>query len=50
MIQGFIQIALTLLILILIVPWFGNYMARVFLAQRTFLEPIMQPLEKLIYA
>jgi potassium-transporting ATPase potassium-binding subunit len=50
MIQGFIQIALTLLILILIVPWFGNYMARVFLAQRTFLEPIAQPLEKLIYA
>jgi potassium-transporting ATPase potassium-binding subunit len=50
MIQGFIQIALTLLILILIVPWFGNYMARIFLAQRTFLEPIAQPLEKLIYA
>jgi potassium-transporting ATPase potassium-binding subunit len=50
MIQGFIQIALTLLILILIVPWFGNYMARVFLAQKTILEPIAQPLEKLIYA
>jgi potassium-transporting ATPase potassium-binding subunit len=49
MIQGFIQIALTLLILVLIVPWFGNYMARVFLAQKTILEPIMQPLEKLIY-
>ncbi|MEN9567505.1 MAG: hypothetical protein RLZZ69_2701, partial [Cyanobacteriota bacterium] len=32
MIQGFIQIALTLLIVVLIVPWFGNYMARVFLA------------------
>jgi K+-transporting ATPase ATPase A chain len=50
MIQGFIQIALTLLILVLIVPWFGNYMARVFLAQKTILEPIAQPLEKLIYA
>jgi potassium-transporting ATPase potassium-binding subunit len=49
MIQGFIQIALTLLILILIVPWFGNYMARVFLAQKTILEPIMQPLERFIY-
>lgn len=50
MIQGFIQIALTLLILILIVPWFGNYMARVFLARKTILEPIAQPFEKLIYA
>jgi potassium-transporting ATPase potassium-binding subunit len=50
MIQGFIQIALTLLILVLIVPWFGNYMARVFLAQKTILEPIAQPLERLIYA
>jgi len=50
MLQGFIQIALTLLILILIVPFFGNYMARIFLNKKTFLEPIMQPLEKLIYA
>jgi K+-transporting ATPase ATPase A chain len=50
MIQGFIQIALTLLILVLIVSWFGSYMARVFLAQKTILEPVAQPLEKLIYA
>ncbi|BAU63874.1 potassium-transporting ATPase A chain [Stanieria sp. NIES-3757] len=49
MIQGFIQIALTLLILVLIVPWFGNYMARVFLEENTILEPIARPLEKLIY-
>jgi potassium-transporting ATPase potassium-binding subunit len=50
MIQGFIQIALTLLIVVLIVPWFGNYMARVFLAQKTILDPSAQPIEKLIYA
>ena len=50
MIQGFIQIALTLLIVVLIVPWFGNYMARVFLTQKTILEPIAKPLERLIYA
>jgi K+-transporting ATPase ATPase A chain len=50
MIQGFIQIVLTLLILVLIVPWFGNYIARVFLAKKTILEPITQPLERLIYA
>lgn len=49
MIQGFIQIALTLLIVVLIVPWFGNYMARVFLEKKTILEPVGQPLEKLIY-
>ncbi|NJO97346.1 MAG: potassium-transporting ATPase subunit A [Pleurocapsa sp. CRU_1_2] len=50
MIQGFIQIALTLLIVVLIIPWFGNYMARVFLAQKTILEPIAQPIERFIYA
>lgn len=50
MIQGFIQIALTLLIVVLMIPWFGNYMARVFLAERTILEPIALPLERLIYA
>jgi potassium-transporting ATPase potassium-binding subunit len=50
MVQGFIQIALTIVILILIVPLFGNYMARIFLNKKTLLEPIMQPLEKLIYA
>ena len=50
MIQGFIQIALTLLIVVLIVPWFGNYMARVFLTKKTILETIAKPLERLIYA
>lgn len=49
MIQGFIQIALTLLILVLIVPWFGNYIARVFLDKKTILESIAKPLDKLIY-
>lgn len=49
MIQGFIQIALTLLIVVLIVPLFGNYMARVFLEKKTILEPVARPLESLIY-
>ena len=31
MLQGLIQIALTLVILVIIVPFFGNYMARVFM-------------------
>ena len=47
--QGFLQIALTLLILVAIVPVFGGYMARVFLGQRTFLDPVMKPVERLIY-
>ena len=49
MLQGFIQIALTLLILVAIVPFFGKYMARVFQGQRTFLDPIIGPLERIIY-
>ena len=49
MLQGFIQIALTLLILVAIVPFFGKYMARVFQGQRTFLDPVIGPLERIIY-
>ncbi|MEA5536001.1 potassium-transporting ATPase subunit KdpA [Crocosphaera sp. XPORK-15E] len=49
MVQGFIQIAITLLLLLIIVPIFGNYMAKVYLQQKTLLDPILLPLEKLIY-
>ena len=49
MLQGFIQIALTLLILVAIVPFFGKYMARVFQGQRTFLDPVIGSLERIIY-
>ncbi len=47
--QGFFQIALTLLIIIAITPFLGTYMARVFLGERTFLDPVLLPLERLIY-
>jgi K+-transporting ATPase ATPase A chain len=50
MLQGFIQIALTLVILIIIVPFLGNYMARVYLHEKTLLEPVMKPVEGIIYA
>jgi len=50
MIQGFIQIALTLIIIVAIVPFFGGYMARVYLGQKTLLDPIMNPVERVIYA
>lgn len=48
MLQGWIQIALTLLIVVAITPFFGNYMARVFMGQRTLLDPVLNPFEQLI--
>ena len=50
MLQGFIQIALTLLIVVAITPFFGRYMARVYLGQKTFLDPVMIPVERAFYA
>ncbi|HBB30594.1 MAG TPA: potassium-transporting ATPase subunit KdpA [Cyanobacteria bacterium UBA9273] len=49
MLPGLIQIALTLLILIAIVPFLGSYLGRVFLGERTFIDPIMSPVEGIIY-
>jgi potassium-transporting ATPase potassium-binding subunit len=49
MLQGFIQIALTLVIIVAIVPFLGTYMARVFQGNKTFLDPILNPIERLIY-
>jgi K+-transporting ATPase ATPase A chain len=50
MFEGFLQIALSLVILALIAPFLGSYMARVFLGERTWLEPIALPVEKAIYS
>jgi K+-transporting ATPase ATPase A chain len=49
MFQGWIQIALTLLIVIAITPLFGRYIARVFQEQKTLLDPILNPVERLLY-
>lgn len=49
MLQGWIQIALTLLIILAITPLFGRYMARIFLGERTCLDPMATPVEKAIY-
>jgi potassium-transporting ATPase potassium-binding subunit len=49
MVQGFLQIALTLLSVVLIVPFFGRYMARIFTAENTLLTPLLHPLEQLLY-
>ncbi len=48
--QGFFQITLTILILVPIVHFLGRYMARIFLGEKTFLDPIMVPVEHTIYA
>lgn len=49
MLQGWIQIALTLLIVVAITPFLGEYMARVFLGQRTFLDPVLNPIERAVF-
>ena len=43
--QSFLQIGVTLCILILIVPVLGRYMARVFQGERTLLDRLINPIE-----
>ncbi|WP_298916217.1 potassium-transporting ATPase subunit KdpA [uncultured Nostoc sp.] len=50
MLEGWIQIVLTLLIVVAFTPLFGRYMARVYLEQNTFLDPILNPVERGLYA
>ncbi len=48
--QGFVQIALTLLLLVGITPIFGRYLAQVFMAkEETFLAPVTTPVEQIVY-
>lgn len=49
MLEGFFQISVTLLLLVAIVPFLGRYMANIFLGKRTLLDPILNPVENLIY-
>ncbi|WP_026734801.1 potassium-transporting ATPase subunit KdpA [Fischerella sp. PCC 9605] len=49
MAQGFLQIGLTLCILITITPFFGKYIARVFLGERTLFDSVLNPIERIIY-
>jgi len=50
MLQGWIQIILTLLIVVAITPFLGGYMARVFLEEKTFLDRLLNPLELVLYS
>lgn len=49
MLQGWIQIALTLLIVVAIAPFFGRYIAKVFMEEKTLLDPILNPVERVLY-
>src|SRR5436309_658396 len=48
-IVGWVQIALFSVIVILIARPFGGYMTRVFAGERTFLSPVLRPVEQAVY-
>ena len=48
-ISGWLQIALFGVIVILITRPFGGYMTRVFAGERTFLSPVLRPVERAVY-
>jgi len=48
-ISGWVQIALFSVIVILIIRPLGGYMTRVFNGERTFLSPVLRPVERAIY-
>src|SRR6185312_14463149 len=47
--NGWLQILFFLLAIFLVTPILGGYMARVFTGQRTFIDPVARPLERLVY-
>jgi potassium-transporting ATPase potassium-binding subunit len=47
--MDWLQIFLYIAVLLLLVKPLGSYMAKVFQGERTFLSPLMSPLERLIY-
>ena len=49
MLQGWLQIALFLAVLVALTPLLGGYMARVYTGERVFLTPVIGPLERLLY-
>ncbi|PZU92079.1 MAG: potassium-transporting ATPase subunit KdpA [Pseudanabaena sp.] len=49
MLQGWIQIGITLVLIVAIAPIFGRYIARVFLGHKTGLDSVLNPLESLIF-
>jgi K+-transporting ATPase ATPase A chain len=48
-VNGWVQIAIYSLIIIAITAPLGGYMTRVFSGERTFLSPVLRPVERLVY-
>ena len=48
--NGVLQIVVFFLVLIAVAKPLGSYMVRVFAGERTFLYPILRPIERLCYA
>ena len=48
MTQGFFQLAIALAILLTVAPFLGRYMARIFMGQRTVLDPVAVSLERFL--
>ena len=49
MVQGFLQIAIFCGLIVAVTPVLGGYMARVFRGERTFLDAVAGPPERLTY-
>src|SRR5271154_5170040 len=49
-VNGWVQIAIYVAIVIAITAPIGGYMMRVFNGERTFLSPVLRPIERIIYA
>ena len=49
MIQGFLQIAIFCALIVAVVPLLGGHMARVFRGERTFIDPVAAPMERITY-
>src|SRR5690349_14048813 len=47
--NGWLQILFFLLAVFLVTPVLGGFMARVFTRQRTWLAPVVRPVERLVY-
>ena len=48
--NGILQIAIFCIVVIALTRPFGGYMTRVFNGDRTFLSPVLRPIERLLYA
>src|SRR5712671_1097236 len=47
--NGWLQIGLFLLAILAVTPVLGRFMTRVFNRERTWLDPVLRPIERLIY-